>query len=541
MQTPTRPRSWFLAYLIAAMFGSWLLLGVESPWRALWPSVVGLLGVWLFQRVVFSLLIGAFAGGILLMHGNPLAALVALPGEHLAPAFRSSWNVGAIVFSLLLGGFAALIEGGGGLRSFVIQFLVPTRHRGRNLQLATVALGFTCFFDGLANALLIGRVTRSLAPSCGVSPAKMAYIADSTSSTVASIAFVSTWVATQLSLIQESLNTMGLHDRFAPTDLFFQAIPTNFYVWATLALLIVTIWTRWDIGPMARAEAEAQQALTEGGELPTSARAPAPVWTALVPLALLVVGIIGSFYLFDARPLWPVTATKLGAAFSSKWQALPLVLGTLPGLLAAWALYPRRAGEDGPLRIFLAGARQMVQPMMILFAAWTIGSVIEDLHAAEAVAQLLQGHLSAERLPLLVFLAGAAISFSTGSSWGTMALLMPLALPMVLLVPEGGHLALPALLTAVIGAVFGGAVFGDHCSPFSDTTVMSSIACGVAPAEHVRTQLPYALIAATLAILAGYLPLGQGWLSSGACLGLQAAIISALPLLFRRRRAAQMA
>ncbi|MDP0500057.1 MAG: Na+/H+ antiporter NhaC family protein [Verrucomicrobiota bacterium JB022] len=541
MAPPTRQQLTLLFYLLGTASATYLLLYIDSPWRALWPTAVGLLGVWLLRKVVVSLLVGAFAGALLLEMGNPLAAAWSVPVEHLVPSLTSPWNIGAILFSLMLGGFAALIEAGGGLRTFVQSFLQGAPNQSRRLQMTTIGLGFICFFDGLANALLIGRVTRSLARPAGVSPAKMAYLADSTSSTVACIAFISTWIATQLTLIQSSLDDMHLLEDYTATGLYFASIPTNFYVLTALLLMIWSVWTNWNIGPMAAAERRAQEALARGEAQGAEEAAPsAPFATALIPLVLLVGGIMGLFYFWEARPLWPVTLRKVALSFSSGDGAMILVLGTLPGLIAAYLLYPRRPGEPGPLNVFLRGARDMAAPLLILAAAWIIGSVIGALDAADAIAQLLQGNLPINYLPLAVFLVGAFISFSTGSAWGTMALLMPLALPAVFALEMPAPCApLGTILAGVVGAVFGGAVFGDHCSPFSDTTIMASIACEVEPVEHVRTQMPYAFIGAAIASLVGYWPLGLGWTNIWGSLAAMAAIVLALPFIFRQRSLAR--
>ncbi|KAF0094736.1 MAG: Na+/H+ antiporter NhaC-like protein [Puniceicoccaceae bacterium 5H] len=533
----TRHRLTLILYLLAAAAGSYFLLLVESPWRALWPTAVGLVGVWLLRRVIVSLLAGAFAGALLLHGGNPLTAAWSLPVTHLAPAFTSSWNQGAILFSLLLGGFAALIEASGGMRTIVSKLLERGTNHARNLQMATIALGFVCFFDGLANALLIGRVTRSLAKPSGVSAEKMAYLADSTSSAVACIAFISTWIATQLTLIQSGLGELGMLDRYTPTELYFASIPTNFYVLATLLLMVWSIWRNWNIGPMGAAERRARlEAHDTPAEAVTEDGPAGSVWSTLLPLAMLVLGIMGLYYVWEARPLWPVTPHKLALAFGSEQGALILVLGSLPGLLTAFLLFPRREGQPSAAHIFFQGARNMAAPLLILMAAWIIGSVISALDAADAIAQVLEGNMPVGYLPLAVFLTGAFISFSTGSAWGTMALLMPLALPAVSAFDITAECAdLGTLLAAVVSAVFGGAVFGDHCSPFSDTTIMSSIACGVEPVEHVRTQMPYALIAASLAALVGYWPVGRGWTNAYGSLAIIAVIIFTLPLIFRRR------
>jgi Na+/H+ antiporter NhaC len=246
--------------------------------------------------------------------------------------------------------------------------------------------------------------------------------------------------------------------------------------------------------------------------------------------------LVAFFFFFlmlgSPRPLLPLSRDKLVAAFGSDAGPLVLVLSGLVSTAVAWALFP--AGERGRLRgasrAFADGVRAMIAPVCVLLAAWILGSVLGDLGTAERIASLAARAGSAALLPSAVFLTAAAVSFSTGTSWGTMGLLFPLAIPAAveLGVPDAG-------LPVIVAAVFSGAVFGDHCSPFSDTTIVTSISCGVEPHDHVRTQIPYALITAAVTVLLGFLPAGVGW-PAPLSLTLGATAILLLPLLVRRRR-----
>jgi len=544
-----------LAAAACLLLASWLVLafyqgkppaGAALP--ALWPSVVALTGVLILRHALTGLLLGAVAGAVLLAGGNPWRAGGDLLAGHFAPIFASPWKTGAIAFTLLLGGFAAVIERGGGFRSLLERFLRGRGDPARRLQGGVMGLGLVCFFDGLANSMLVGRVTRTLADRCGVSRVKLAYIVDSTSAAVACLAFVSTWIAFQISMIHQGLELAGL-----PAEggyaLFFASIPLNFYCLLTLALLVIAIATGFNPGPMRAFE---QQARTRAREMQphAPAKAPAgpaenlaPAWTALLPLAVLVVTLLGGFYAlglnWDRAPgvspaaLWPVTGSKIATAFGSNAGPVVLVAASIVATLAALAVFPVPPGRGEAIRAHARGVRELAGPVLILLAAWMLGSTLEALGTGGVIAGLAGGALPLALLPALVFVAGALTSFTTGTSWGTMGLLMPLVIPALAAHPEAAPGEVERFFALGIAAVFSGAVFGDHCSPISDTTIVSSIATGVEPLDHVRTQLPFALIAAVVAAFVGFIPAGLG-LPAWMCLTAGVALLGVIAHLGRR-------
>lgn len=474
----------------------------ESAWlRALFPAAVALLVTVLTQQAILGLMLGAFSGVLFLTKGDVFGSVRSMVESHIFPALSGSWHVGAILFTLILGAFAMVVERSGGFETLANRLL--SKGKGdvrRRFEGVTAGLGLLCFFDGLANSLLLGRIAKPLADRLGVSRAKLAYIVDSTSSSVACIAFISTWIATQLSLIEQSTSSY-----VQVTDgayvLFFKSIPNNFYCLFTLILLVLVILRRWDIGAMKRAKVR----VVSAEELKRKAESESPVRVALMPIFVLSAAILILFYTWDTGEIFPVTGDKLSTAFSGKAGPYALTLGALVGLFAACVYFPR--GKMPELsNVVREGVSSMLQPVLLLIMAWTFGSVISELGTGRWVASGLGEYVSAGYIPAAVFVTGSAIAFTTGSSWGTMALLMPIALPAYLDL-AGGDVD---LLPATIAAVFGGAVFGDHCSPFSDTTIVSAFACGVSPEEHVVTQLPYALIAAGTALLLGYVLVGNG-------------------------------
>ncbi|VGO18474.1 Na+/H+ antiporter NhaC family protein [Pontiella sulfatireligans] len=509
---------------------TWLVVLTDASWTALWPSVVALVSVFLLNRSLSGLLIGASAGLILLANGNPFNAFVSGFSDHLIPVLQSAWNLSVLIFTLLLGGFVALLEKGGGIQALMRKWFNNSEgNTKRRVQWGAYSLGLICFFDGLANSMLVGKSLAPMAKKAGVSRQKMAYIVDSTSSAVACVAVISTWIAYQLSMIREGLLQVDAESTVQPFQLFLNSIPFNYYCWFTLILLAVVISKDWNIGPMRRAEADD----ANRGNKPTpEVESNGSALPALIPLTFLIIGLLIGLYGNGVEGSWfPLSLKKISDAYGNADAALVLVCVSAAAGMLAYLLNVsgiRKLGEHAS-QVFGDGVLKLFNPVLILISAWVLSSTLRELDAVHVLSGMLNGNLPPSTFPALVFVTGALISFSTGTSWGTMGILMPLALPVALGFTDG---AVIPLIHGTVAAVFSGAVFGDHCSPFSDTTIVSSISCGIEPMEHVRTQMPYALIAASLAILIGFLPSGLG-LTPYASLALGVIVLFFLPTLLR--------
>ena len=512
---------------IFLMVSSGAVLGVfEMSIQAIWPSVVALTVVLTTRKALVGLFAGAVSGSLILAGGNWWDAYLSLFSEHLAPHFESSWKMGAVALTLILGGFAAVLEKGGGFERIFEWLLKRIKDPAKGLQIGVMGLGLVCFFDGLANSMLVGRISRKLGGRCGVSAEKLAYLVDSTSSAVACVAFVSTWIAYQLSMIKEGFNIVG--QEVNPYPYFIQSVPFNFYCWFTLALCFVCIFRNFNPGAMGTAEDAARVAARAESQLSSDNSISRGVsgFSVVVPLLVLLVGMLLAFYVLGLREFldsgefegyFPITGKKVATAFGSGEGPYIMVSMGIVGSLVAMGLYPHRKVKESVLVVYVEGIKSMLMPLFILFGAWMLSSTLNALKAGDFIAGMMGEAVPLWSIPLLVFIAGALISFTMGSSWATMGILMPLAIPMVAGHPEMSSADGQGTIYAVIiGAVFSGAVFGDHCSPISDTTIVSSIACGVEPHDHVRTQMPYALLAAFVAALVGFLPTSFGvtpWLS----------------------------
>lgn len=456
-----------------------------SDFVPLIPPLVALGLILLTRQAAVSLFAATIVGAFLLVGPNPIAALKCLFEDHIFPKIgQSDWNLSAIIFTFTLGAFATLLEKGGGFRTILKRILAKKKSDPqKKLLFGVYGMGLLCCFDGLANALILGRNARPLADRLKVSRQFLAYVIDSTSATVACIAFISTWIGTQLSVIKDSLENAPF--KVNPADLFFASIPANPYCLVTLILVPLVIWKGWHVGPMKNAEpfpVEDEEEIAEG----------VSPMLALVPLGVLVIALPLLIYFWQDGDQW-----SWENALDGKGVPHAMVASGLVALAAAYLCFPKARRKEAPKHM-IDGAASLFPALLILVAAWTLGSIFESLGTAELLKQMLGENLNPMIMPLVIFAAGAVISFLTGTSWGTFGLLMPLVLPLALRLgvdlPEE---ELMALVSMTIGAVFGGAVFGDHCSPFSDTTIVSSLASGCSPTSHVATQLPYALIAAT--------------------------------------------
>ena len=483
-----------------------LLSGIDHPALTLLPPIVAILSVILLRSAFKGLLIGAYTGAILLSGGNLFSAAMDLAIMHLLQALYSPWNLTILFFTLLLGGFAAILEKGRGFDSILEKWLKGSGNSGKKVQWSAYFMGLLCFFDGLASSLLTGKSLRPVSDKVGVSRAKLAYIVDSTGSAVACVAIMSTWIAYQLSIIHAGYEAVEITD-VEPFLIFLQSIPRNFYCWFTLILLAVVIGRSWNFGPMKSFEAKADEKKLSEPET-TTIGTPGKARQFFTPLLFLIVLMLGGLYYSGVNgDLLPITFEKIKYAFGNAESNFVLLTSTILACFVA-ALYNRKTINQSSSTgyVFLEGIRSFFNPCMILLAAWCLSSTLKELETSKFLVAQLSDTLPIPLFPSMVFLLGVLISFTTGTSWGTMGVLMPLALPICFAMSPGDQ----EMVATVVAAVFSGAVFGDHCSPLSDTTIVSSLACDIEPYDHVKTQLPYAIVSALLAVLLGFLPLGYG-------------------------------
>ncbi len=467
---------------------------------SLLPPVVAVLLAWITRRVVFSLLAAAFTAAAVATQGDLLGTPTLLV-ETLWGNLTDPDNATITAFSVAVAATVGVLGRSGGTRALVARVERVATDRRRSM-VATWLAGAVVFFDDYANCLVVGSSMGPLCDRHGVSRAKLAYIVDATAAPIASVALVSTWIGYEVGLVSKELEAVG--SELVPFAVFLEAVPYRFYCLLTLAFVGAVAITGRDFGSMYRLEAEVRpKPAPEADE----ASAPA-LWVGLLPILTLVFGVFG---LLVGHGVWNLGGDLAGRAPFEILDAanpfLDMAVGASLALVAAFAT-GSAAGVSAPDlgRAAWAGTKAVGQALVVLYLAWTLGSLIKQTGAAPFLASLLEGRLPPELLPLATFVLAGLTAFGTGSSYFTMGTLIPLVLPLALqLDPTGGPIVL-----ASMAAVLDGAVLGDHISPISDTTILSSLGAGIDLMTHVRTQLPYALTVGGVAVAVCVLPAGFG-------------------------------
>ena len=471
----------------------------ETAW-ALLPPVVAIVLALITKETFSSLFIGIVVGGLLVAGFAPTGTLDAVISSGLIPALAD--NAGIFLFLVILGIMVALVNGTGGADAFGKWAAKHIKSRV-GVQIATFFLGVLIFIDDYFNCLTVGSVMRPVTDSKRVSRAKLAFIIDATAAPICMIAPVSSWAAA-VSGVAADLEMDGI-------ALFISAIPFNFYSLMMMVFLVTLIIMGFDYGPMAKAEMEAYQTGELGslGNEETSENAKASLWDMIIPIIVLIICCVGGmlyvggFFGVDA---WGGTdyAGDLIGAFGNTDAFIGLPWGSLIALIISLIyLWARRViGFKMSMECITVGFHAMVPAITILTLACALKNMTGLLGADVFVAGLMEGASAGlyAMLPAIIFLVALFLAFSTGTSWGTFGILIPIVLPI--------FAAEPTMLTIGISACLAGAVAGDHCSPISDTTVMASAGANVNHITHVNTQLPYVLtvvgISFVLFVIAGF-------------------------------------
>ncbi len=496
-------------------------------WYSLVPPFVAILIALLLREVVSALFVGVWLGALAVAGFNPLSATWRVVDGFVVPelANTADGHVQIVVFSLLLGGMVGIIAKNGGSMG-IVQAVSPFASTPRRGRIATWFAGMGVFFDDYANTLLVGNTMRPITDRLRVSREKLAYLVDSTAAPLAALVPISTWVGYEISLIADGLRIAAEQNPaqgagllgMSPFTVFIETIPYRFYPVLALYFAGLTAFMRRDFGPMAAAE---RRASSGGGLYRPDARLmtdtsgttmdPKPGiehrwWNAGLPVLVVVVVVLVGLYTTGRASAG--AGAPLRDVFGAADPFATLLWGSLAGCVVALALSAGQGiltlGEG--IDAWLNGMRAMLLAMVILTLAWSLGAVTEAIGTAPYLSQILAGRVPLQLFPVIVFATAAAMSFATGTSWGTMAILLPLVIPLTVALggfadtgPDLGY----TILLGNISSVLAGAIFGDHCSPISDTTVLSSMASGCDHVDHVRTQLPYALLVAVVGMALG--------------------------------------
>ena len=505
-----------------------------SGWLSVLPAVLAIVIALVTRQVIPSLFLG-IALGAWFTHGLSLSGLwyglldtmQVYVLEALVPSDGSKGHMSIVVFTLMMGGLIGIIYRNGGAHAIAdrISSLANNRRRG---QICTSGLGFAIFFSTYANSLIVGNTMRPVTDRLKISREKLAYIIDSTAAPLAAIAVISTWIGFELGLIDSAVKSIGFDE--GAYSIFLQSIPYNFYPILSLFFVMLVAFSGRDFGPMAKAETRAytEGKLTrdgasvdddgeddeDGGELSVKDGVSRHSINAVLPIATLIVTVAAGLYITgEGETLRAI----IGSAESSKVLVWSGLLGVL--VAAAMSIGSRILTVSETMDAWFNGLKSVLFVMIILTLAWALGAIAEDLMTANYLVAVLGDTLSPEFLPAILFVLSAAVSFAVGTSWGTMGILMPLAVPLIWTIMgnadmQGGEYSY--ILYATIGTILAGSVFGDHCSPISDTTIISSVSAGSDHIDHVRTQIPYALAVGGVSLVFGLIPVGFGvpwWLA----------------------------
>jgi Na+/H+ antiporter NhaC len=496
------------------------------------PPLLAIVLALLIREVTISLFAGIWLGAIFIFDYNIIGGIFRVVDYFAVKALNTPSHIQIIIFSVLFGGMVGVISRNGGTLG-IAHFITRFSRTSRGGQISSWLLSFVLFFDDYSNVLIRGNLMRPITDRLRVSREKLSFIVDAGAATVASIFVISTWIGYEIGLIEGGLKAIGFEEN--AYSVFIKTIPFRFYpIFALFLVFIIALLNR-DFGPMLRAERRAREegkVIRDGAQLLQkleevekflSADKPARWINGLIPILVVILVALFGLYYTGKQSLIAINNFNfsIGNIISHSDSYKALLWASFSGCLIAilMSLFQKLLNLREAIDAWFNGIKSMLLAVLILILAWSISLVTVELHTADYLVQILRGSLHPQWLPALTFLVSAVISFATGTSWGTMAIIMPLVIPLAysLGVDMGfdkSHLDL--LLYGVISSVLAGAVFGDHCSPISDTTILSSMSSSCDHIDHVRTQLPYAILAAIIGVIVGDIPTAYGfppWLS----------------------------
>jgi Na+/H+ antiporter NhaC len=540
-------------------------------WLSILPPLIAIFMALIFREVISSLFLGIFFGVFLLSmyHADHTVlsglwfSLVDVFESFYLHALTKSSHQSVILFSMTIGAMVAVISKNGGMQG-IVDRISKYAKSARSGQMVTWFLGVAIFFDDYANTLVVGNTMRPVTDRLKISREKLAYLVDSTAAPIAAIAFVTTWIGAELGYVQGGIDKIAADPTIQPIKegaygIFMSSLKFSFYPIFTLLFMLFLILLGKDYGPMLKAERKARARSTDA-QLETSDEeiseeleefqikdgTKAKAYNAILPvLTVIGVTLFGILYTgFHAAAetlnlpkaaswgeIWNGLSSlpnnpahsfveRIGSIVGMSDSYVALLWSSLSGLLVALGLTlgQKIMKLSEAMDITIKGYKTMLGAIMILVSAWALADVTEHLHTADFIIGLL-GDIPAWSIPFITFILAAVVAFSTGSSWGTMAILYPLMLPAAWkLSLESGmdYDSAMSIFYNVTSCVLAGSVLGDHCSPISDTTILSSLSSSCNHIDHVRTQLPYAAICGVASIVFGTIPTALGmpnWVS----------------------------
>lgn len=531
-------------------------------WWSIVPPLVAIFLALLFRQVLLALFMGIMAGawvigGMQLTPYGLMKNFFTVIDHYILGALYNKDHLAVIIFSIMIGGVVAIISRNGGMAG-VVKKLAPLAKGPKSTQLVAWLLGVAIFFDDYANSLIVGNTIRPLTDKYKISREKLAYIVDSTAAPISAVAFITTWIGAELNYISDALPMLsGLDNPPSAYSMFLSSLPYSFYSFFTLIFILIIIYTGKDYGGMYKAEYRARttgrvfdtegEALSDDDmeELEPVEGAPHRWLNGFLPIVMIVFGTLMG--LIDTGMQACYTELTEGGVqlahngWGEVWANMQLLdpkgeagfvrkMGILIGnsnsydallwasmsaivLALILTVVQRIMKLSDAIETVVGGFKTMMPALLILILAWSLATTTEELSTAEFLTAALGDSLSPYMVPVIVFILAAVIAFSTGSSWSTMAILYPIAIPLCWSISQNAGLPLETameLLYNVIAVVLAASVLGDHCSPISDTTILSSLASNCNHIDHVKTQLPYALTVGAISITMTYVSTAFG-------------------------------
>ncbi len=460
---------------------------------SLLPPVLAIVLAFITKNVLLSLFCAVFVGATMIS-GNPLVGFVDVFDKYMIPNMSDSWNAGVIAMTLFVGCFSVMLERGGGAYAFgkSVENKITTRKQG---QISAWIGGLMIWFSDSSNSVIVGPILKTVTDRLRISREKLAYICDSTASSVPLLLPITGWGAM----------VMGIYKNELPVDtnlvdVFIKSVPFNLYTITIIVMVFVIAITGWDFGPMKKAEERAYKygklvndnvsiKKMETKELPEGSNPTA--LGLIIPIMVLIVSLFATLIYTGPKDAGVMASIIGGSTMTSLTVAF--FLASLVGVL--FAMKAKVLDFKESYLVFVDGFKQMIEAILILVFSWCIGGVTKDVGASSFIVESTSSFMTPGIMLISIFIVACCTSFATGTSWGTFAIFLPISIPLAL---ASGVSIYPA-----IGASLAGGLFGDHCSPISDSTILASLGASCDHLDHVKTQLPYALLAAVSSII-GY-------------------------------------
>tara|TARA_B100000959_G_scaffold20739_1_gene20021 strand:+ start:11024 stop:12901 length:1878 start_codon:yes stop_codon:yes gene_type:complete len=493
---------------------------VIPGWISVVPPLLAILMALLLRNVIPALIAGIWFGAAALISFSPTGIFQGLLNGfqvYVVKALSNEDHAAIILFSMMIGGMVGIITRNGGMNS-IVMLLVSRAKTAIGGQVSVWLMGLMIFFDDYSNTLVVGNTARPLTDHLKISREKLAYIVDSTAAPVVCLALITTWIGYEVGLIDAALS--GIPELTEPAyTVFLHSIPYSFYPILAIIFVFTVAYTGKDMGPMYAAEVRARNGQVspvnsmdtpaiQGDNLEPKAGVKMRAVNAFIPIIVLIVSLLAGLYITGEGENITDIIGSANSYIAMLWASL---LGAMTA--AIMTISQKILTTHETVDAWFGGVRAMLFAMIVLILAWALSDISMALHTADYLVSILADSLPVPMVPATVFVLSAITAFTTGTSWGTLGILMPLVVPLCWAVMQVNGMATPEhmhILYSAIACNLAGAVWGDHCSPISDTTVLSSMASGCDHIEHVRTQMPYALLVGFVAIIIGTVPGAYG-------------------------------